>query len=164
MLASPTPRRSHSGQSGGSDSPSCTASVGNHTSSAVKNSESKVSSACTGRHTKSMINVPLTPRTNIGRSSVLNSRTSRAFRSVNSVMYCVFSVPNTTRLYSHTEYAAERTIPAVEKSRTVLFCAKIPRKISNSPRKFEVAGKLIFASVKAKKNVAKRGITVATPP
>jgi hypothetical protein len=36
-------------------------------------------------------------------------------------IYVVFSVPNTTRLYSQTEYTADKTIPAVENSSVVLF-------------------------------------------
>lgn len=111
-----------------------------------------------------MRKVAYRPRASIETSRGRKVNVSRALRSVNSRMYCVFSEPNATRLYSQTEYAAERTIPAVEKIKIVLFWPKIPTKMRSSPRKFDVAGKLIFARVNAKKNAANSGITAATPP
>jgi hypothetical protein len=76
----------------------------------------------------------------------------------------VLRVPKATRLKSHTEYTADKTIPAVENSSTVLFLENTPTNKRSSPRKFEVPGKLIFARVKEKKKKQKSGITVTSPP
>jgi hypothetical protein len=118
----------------------------------------------TGRCKKSSIKFPLIPRTNIGTRKDVKIKNSRLLISLNLIMYVVFNVPNATLLYNHTEYTAERTIPAVENNKVVLLFVKIPIKSSSSPKKFDVPGKLIFASVNANKKNEKSGMTATSPP
>lgn len=118
----------------------------------------------TGKCKKIRIKLALTPITTMGIRRVKRITVSRRFVSVKREINFVFKVPKATRLNNQMEYTAERTIPAVEKSRTVLFLEKTPRNNRSSPKKLEVPGKLIFARVNIKKKNVKIGITVTRPP
>ncbi|KAG1301904.1 hypothetical protein G6F62_015922 [Rhizopus arrhizus] len=72
--------------------------------------------------------------------------------------------PRTTRLTIHSEYEAPR-IRAVAANRPIQkLCSTAPMITMNSPTKPLVAGRPLLAIENRMKNVAKRGITLTTPP
>ena len=94
----------------------------------------------------------------------INMETSLPFESENLWRKSGFKFPETTRLYSHREYAAPKIIPSAANVATKLFLWKAPTKIRNSPIKLLVPGKLILAKVKKKKMVEKFGMVLTKPP
>jgi hypothetical protein len=73
-------------------------------------------------------------------------------------------VPKQTRLNSHIEYNALKTIPRPPQKAANEFRPKTPSNITNSPIKFEVPGKLIFANVNKRKKIVNQGIKITRPP
>ena len=68
------------------------------------------------------------------------------------------------RLNNQIEYIALHTIPVAAKNVTHGCVLNNPIKIKNSPIKFDVPGKLIFANVNKKKKERKKRHYLSRPP
>ncbi len=68
------------------------------------------------------------------------------------------------RLNNQIEYTALKIILKPAHNKTIIFFSTIPNMINNSPIKFDVPGKAIFANEKLKKKNVHTGIIVTTPP
>ena len=85
------------------------------------------------------------------------------FKSWYLHIYLSLRVPKQMRLNSQIEYSALNTIPNPPQNAVNELRPKTPKSITNSPIKFDVPGKLIFANVNKKKKIVNHGIKTTNP-
>lgn len=104
-------------------------------------------------------NKPIHKVKKISGKNTTNSLQVKSLLSKKNLNVVTPTDPKRTRLHSHKEYAAPRTMPKpAKKVVNKLVCTR-PDKTKNSPTKLLVPGKPKLASEKNKKTTAKHGIT-----
>ncbi len=108
------------------------------------------------------------PVTHVSKNNTNKIKTSEEvvekYQKVRIVWTSELKIPKNILLKTQIEYIALKIIPKDIKNNIIVLFSKIDTITINSPIKFEVPGKAVFAIEKVKKKKVKIGSIVTKPP